>query len=133
MTSILNLETIHRSLSLLTPLTPPAWGRMTAQHMVEHLIQTLRLSNGKKNLTELFIPAEKLPRYYAFLLSDQPFPRNLVRPVSEQQSLPLLQYADIQAALIALEQELEAFRIYFAKQPAAKLLHPFFGELNYLE
>jgi oxepin-CoA hydrolase/3-oxo-5,6-dehydrosuberyl-CoA semialdehyde dehydrogenase len=103
---------------------------MTAQHMVEHLVQSVRVSNGKKQLQELRIPEEKVPVRYAFLWSDQPLPR-YIGATNPEQPLPDLQYASIPEALAVLEQELVIFEAYFKEHPDQKFLHPSFGKLNY--
>ncbi len=130
MTDILQPETFQRLISRLTPETTPAWGRMTAQHMVEHLAQTIRMSNGKKQFLEVRIPPEQVPVRYAFLWSDQPLPRNIGAAPAEQ-PLPPLRYASLPEATSALEEELSLFEAYFQEHRAATFIHPLFGALTY--
>ena len=77
----------------LKPETKPQWGKMTAQHMVEHLITAVQISNGKEHF-ECFNPPEKLPALKRFLMSNRPLPRNFVNPVIGPDNLPL-RYPDI--------------------------------------
>jgi oxepin-CoA hydrolase/3-oxo-5,6-dehydrosuberyl-CoA semialdehyde dehydrogenase len=53
----------------LKPETKPQWGKMTAQHMVEHLITAVQISNGKVHFN-CFNPPEKLPALRRFFESN---------------------------------------------------------------
>ena len=55
-----NLFYFIDKLDLLKPETPALWGKMTARHMVEHLISAVQMGNGKLSV-ECFNSLEKLP------------------------------------------------------------------------
>ena len=74
--------------------TRPQWGKMTAQHMVEHLIMTMRMSNGKEKF-KCFSPSERLPALKRFLMSERLMPRNYISPVVGLDCLPL-QYSNLE-------------------------------------
>ena len=47
-------------LNLLKPDQKPVWGKMSAQHMVEHLILAVKMGNGKLKF-ECINPPDKIP------------------------------------------------------------------------
>ena len=112
----------------LKPDTKPQWGKMTAQHMVEHLITAVQMSNGKVHF-DCFNPPEKLPALRRFLMSDRPLPRNFVNPVIGSDNLPL-KYSDLKEAKEILEMEIKDYHKFFESNPEAKPTNVTFGELN---
>ena len=112
----------------LKPGTQPQWGKMTAQHMVEHLITAVQMSNGKVH-SKCFNPPEKLPALRRFLMSDRPLPRNFVNPVIGPDNLPL-HYRNIEETKKILENEINDYHKFFELNPDAKPTNVTFGELN---
>ena len=108
--------------------TKNLWGKMTPQHMIEHLILSLQISNNKL-ATSCFTPEEKLPTLKKVLMSERPFPKGFVNALTGD-GLPELTYSDLSKAKSVLEQETKDFYLYFEKYPDAKLINPTFGELN---
>lgn len=69
--------------SLLNGLTPDAkaqWGKMKAQQMVEYVTGFFLVSIEKLHFP-LVTPAEHLPQFKEFLLSDKQFRENTKAPV----------------------------------------------------
>ena len=108
--------------------TRPQWGKMTAQHMVEHLITAVQMSNGKVHF-KCFNPPEKLPALRRFLMSDRPLPRNFVNPVIGPDILPL-QYPGLEETKEILESEINDYYNFFELNPNVKPTNVTFGELN---
>ncbi len=108
--------------------TKQLWGKMTAQHMVEHLILAVRTSNGKLNVG-CFNPPDKLPTLKRFLLSSRPLPKEFMNPIIGENLLPL-EYKNLDEAIKILSQEVNDYYEYFKENPDALLLNPTFGELN---
>ncbi len=108
--------------------TKQLWGKMTAQHMVEHLILAVRTSNGKLNIG-CFNPPEKIPTLKRFLMSRRPLPKEFINPLIGEGLLPL-EYENLEEAKLVLEKELEDYYKYFEEHPDASLVNPTFGELN---
>lgn len=108
--------------------TKQLWGKMTAQHMVEHLILAVRTSNGKLNIG-CFNPPEKIPTLKRFLMSGRPLPKEFINPLIGEGLLPL-EYENLEEAKLVLEKELEDYYKYFEEHPDASLVNPTFGELN---
>ena len=122
---------INELLSLLKKLnieTKPLWGKMSAQHMVEHLILAAKMSNGKLKY-ECFNPPEKLPVLKDFLTSSRPLPRNFVNPAIGEDLIPL-EYESLEMAKKVLNQEMANHFDYFNKYPDAVLTNVTFGDLN---
>jgi len=120
-----------KKLTQLEMYTKPLWGKMSAQHMVEHLIFAVQMGNGKLFL-ECFNPPEKLPALKRFLLSNKPLPKQFVNPAIGPDLIEL-KFSDLEEAKSNLKKEVDDYYSYFEKNPEAKLVHVTFGELNFAE
>jgi hypothetical protein len=116
------------TLSSLNSNQKPVWGKMTPQHMVEHLIFAVQMSNGKLNV-ECINPTEKLPSLKRFLLSNRALPREYINPVIGADLQPL-KYHDLKTAMSNLKEEIEDYNKFFAANPEATPLNVTFGQLN---
>jgi len=108
--------------------TKQLWGKMSAQHMIEHLILAVRMSNGKLNIS-CFNPPEKIPTLKRFLMSGRPLPKEFINPLIGEGLLPL-EYENLEGAKLVLKKEVEDYYKYFEEHPDASLVNPTFGELN---
>ena len=115
-------------LNNLTADTKALWGKMTAQHMVEHLILAVKMSNGKVRL-ECFNPPEKLPTLKRILLSSRPLPRNFINPYLGEDLMPL-EYKSLEEAKQILAEEIKDYYKYFEDNPDTFLTNVTFGDLN---
>lgn len=106
----------------------PLWGVMTAQHMIEHLSASIRMSNGKLYLTQS-IADEDIPSRLSFLYSDLPFPRNIKQQYSPEGLRPL-RCANLKEAIGLLQLMLQQFEQHFKELPADRPIHPLFGPLD---
>ena len=104
---------------------------MTPQHMVEHLILSLQMSNGKLKLKCVSRP-DKLPSLKRFLLSERPLPKEYINPYIGPSLLPL-KCSSLKEAVENLEKEMNNYNEFFKLYPDAKTVHVTFGELNKLE
>jgi hypothetical protein len=118
-------------LQKISQATPPKWGRMTLHQMIEHLADVMKVANGKLKM-EIVTPAEKLPLYREFMMSEKPFKENTKSPVLPEEPMPLRTHT-IQAAIGKLQEEVIAFFETFDKNPGLKTVHPVFGELDFNE
>ena len=107
------------------------WGKMNAQQMIEHVAGFFKVSTGKIHFP-LTTPAEHLPKYKEFLLSDKEFRENTKAPVLPEEPLPL-QYATMPEAKNDLTKSVDDFFEFFRNDPSKTTLHPAFGELNFDE
>jgi hypothetical protein len=128
------MKIVYEFLEKLTQLesdTKPLWGKMSAQHMVEHLIFAVQMGNGKLFL-ECFNPPEKLPLMKRILMSERPLPKLFVNPVIGS-DLMELKFSSLEEAKTNLKKEVDDYYSYFEKKPDAKLVNVTFGELNFAE
>lgn len=115
------LDKINRELK-------PLWGKMTAQHMVEHLILAVRTSNNKLKV-ECFNPPDKIPTLKRFLVSNRPLPKEFINPIIGPDLLPL-EFNSLEEAITNLRNEIEEYITFFNDNPSAILTNPTFGDLN---
>jgi len=108
--------------------TPPRWGRMTAQQMIEHLAWGFELSTGRAEV-ECPIPEAKRERMKAFLYDNRPSPHDFVNPALAG-GLPPLRYAGLAEAKAALRVEVDRFLDHVRANPGAAHTHPVFGPIG---
>ncbi|MBN1397560.1 MAG: DUF1569 domain-containing protein [Bacteroidetes bacterium] len=122
------LEILPASINELDKNTMPAWGKMTPQHMIEHLILTFEISAGKLQVGckthERFLPRVKL-----FLYDNTETPKNFRNPLLEENPMPL-KYTDYAEAKSILIKELYGFTEHFKLKPDFNYVHPIFGPLE---
>lgn len=119
-------------LSNLKEDTVPVWGKMTPQHMIEHLVLAVQTSNGKLIINKCISPPEKYPLMIRILLSSKPLPKNFINPVLGEGLQPLV-YPNLETSILRLNNEINDFIIYFEEHPKAKMLNATFGPLNFEE
>ena len=117
-----------KKLTLLHADQNPLWGKMTPQHMVEHLILSIQMSNGKLNLKCISQP-ENLPSLKRFLLSERELPKEYINPYIGPNLLEL-KYSSLEEAVESLEKEINNYNQFFKLNPDTKTVHVTFGELN---
>ena len=108
------MRSIDKYLELLNQLSPeskPKWGIMTSQHMVEHLIQAVKMSNGKLKL-KCYNQNEKIPTLRRFLMGNRPLPQLFINPAIGEGLLPL-EFVDINNALVTLKDEVDDYYSFF--------------------
>ncbi|MFB6258711.1 MAG: DUF1569 domain-containing protein [Flavobacteriales bacterium] len=119
---------LKEKLSRLDPDQSPQWGSMGPQGMVEHLVRSLRISQGAEKQS-IKIPGEKLEEMRTFLFSEHPMPKG-VKSATMVDEEGEFWYADLEAAKEAFFQEWERFEEAYAQEPGKKEVHPVFGELD---
>jgi hypothetical protein len=110
--------------------TPPQWGNMTLQQMVEHFSDVFRVASGRWVNTKLFTPEEKLQGMREYLMSDKPYPKNLQNPLLPKDPVPV-RNTSIEKAFEELEKEMKYFFAVFEENHQLTTLHPYFGQLDY--
>lgn len=125
-------QIIKTRLQNLKPDSPAQFGIMTAQHMAEHLILTVKISYGRIQIPE-FEPNEKqLAQKQALIYTGIPFPKGVMAPGLNDQILPL-RYPDLQSAKEELLKSIDSYHSLFQANPEVKTMHPRFGKLTYPE
>ena len=111
----------------------PKWGKMNFQQMLEHVSAFFKVSTKKLHFDLVSTP-EHLVKLKEFLMSDKEFRENTKAPsvLIGEDPLPV-HYPTLEKAIEKLEAEVNYFFAFFEQNPAAKTLHPVFGELNFEE
>ena len=94
----------------------PLWGIMTPQHMVEHIIGSWLISNGRFQV-KLQTAAEKLTERRNFLFSDKEFQQNVQSAEGEPGKLNKLRKDNLLDAIISLQKEIITFYDYHNENP----------------
>ena len=123
-----NLDKYINLITQLNADTSPKWGKMSAQHMVEHLILAVQNGNGKLKL-ECFNPPEKLPVLKRYLLSSRPLPQGFVNPYIGDDLKPL-KFTNLEESINELKNEVEDYYSFFESDPDATITNITFGPLN---
>lgn len=106
----------------------PLWGSMSAQRMVEHLTDTIKVASGKEKQS-LLVPEDKIEKMQAFLYSDKPMARGIEVPFAPKDKE--LRNEEIELAIDEFLLEWIDFENYFESNPNAKTTHAYYGDLNY--
>jgi hypothetical protein len=112
------------------PNTSPKWGRMNFQQMVEHFVLTLKNANGKMKVEEMKTPAEKIPAFQEFIMSEKEFRENTKSPAFPEDPLPI-HFKSTEEAINKLEKEIGDFFNVYEATPGLKITNPVFGDLDY--
>ena len=115
----------------LTPARLPAWGKMTARQMPEHLSFILKVSHAGYEVPVSTLPVKLEKVKKLFLFSDAPFKQNVQSPLID--NLPDPEFAEITLAIEDLKKQIISFQAYYLQNPNAIHNHPIFGPLNYEE
>ena len=118
-------------LQKVNPATPPIWGKMNLQQMIEHFNAAVKIAAGTLQLPNT-TESKDTEKMYAFLMSDKPFRENIKNPLLSEDPYPLRHHT-IQAAIGDLQGALLEFFNVYEKDPQKRVLNAFFGNLNYQE
>lgn len=122
---ILDKKQMKASLSALRADAKPAWGKMTPQQMVEHLIESVEYTNGKRTCTCDRSAEEADAARRRNLHPDFVIPHNVnLGPLPEQ-----YRFASLDEAAVQLLQELDDFDDHF-DAPGVKSVHFAFGPMD---
>ena len=123
-----NTDKLMEPLLRLRPDSKPAWGRMDAQQMIEHLIFVFEISNGSKKV-EVLTPEKHIKKSQIFLMSDKPMPKNFISkfiPVEPAAH----QFSNLQTAISELISSIKTYHSCWVEKKETTLNHPVFGALN---
>ena len=123
-------DTLSQVLPELERDAVPEWGKMDAQHMVEHLRWVFELSTGRASI-DCPIPEAKQQHFRKFLFTNEPAPRDFMNPVLIWGLHPLRE-GNLTVAKAALELERDNF-LAAPRAGGPRYRHPLFGPLDYDE
>ncbi len=124
----MNFRDIVKLLNQLTPEQKPLWGKMTPQHMVEHLYKTVQASINEIEL-KIFSEERKIPILKKLFFGERALPKEFMNPAIGPE-LMSLEFENLSAAIKELENVHVRYEKYFADNPSAKTAHPIFGYLT---
>lgn len=124
----LDISEIIQKLDTLNADSKPLWGEMSAQRMVEHLTDTVKIASGKVKFP-LVVPEDKIEKMISFLDSDKPMARNI--EVSFAKKSEELRNEEIELAIDEFLLEWIDFEEHYSEDPNRTELHPYYGQLNY--
>lgn len=108
------------------------WGKMNTQNMVEHLIKTIHMTNGKKFAQLKTSEENALKVKQALIYTDMEMMQGIKSSLMGEEPDPLV-FKNLQEAISQLFVELDDFDKYFAQNPEMSPIHPRMGALNYKE
>ena len=106
----------------------PLWGKMTPQHMVEHLYKAVQSSINEIKFN-IYSEESKIPVLKRFLLGNRPLPKEFINPAIGPDLIPL-EFADLKQAIEELKKVIGRYDQYFKSNPTIKTAHPVFGYLS---
>jgi Protein of unknown function (DUF1569) len=119
---------IAQSLNHLQSDQKPLWGKMTPQHMVEHLYKTVQASINEITLN-VFTEERKIPILKKLFFGARPLPKEFMNPaIGPDRSK--LEFKDLNGAIVELENVVQRYDQFFTANPTIKTVHPIFGNLN---
>ncbi len=124
-----NKNLVRKKLLQLNDNTKPAFGKMNAQQMIEHLSFVTQIASGTMK-TGLYVSDEKTARRRPFLDSDNELTQGF-RPSFLSDEPNVEKFNSIAEAIDDLLLQIQNFEAYYKANPKAVIVHPFFGELNY--
>jgi len=108
--------------------TQPLWGKMTPQQMVEHLVENVKYTNGKK-IGTCDSPAEDAYREkQKGVYTNAEIPKNVILGTLPDE----YSFTTLELAIQQLMTELNDFDIYF-KTPGITSIHGGFGPMDHNE
>lgn len=122
--------TFPEQLRHIAPETAALFGKMTAQQMVEHMAEYIRLGCGQPIISAQFYTDESLERMQSFLKSDKGFKPNTPNPLMNDNPAQTV-FADYTSAVADVEKAIDSFFQTFTTHPDLIVHNPFFGPLNY--
>ena len=124
-----NETQIRATLSKLSIDTKPAFGKMNAQQMIEHLSNVTQIANGNWKV-DVFVSDEKTNRRKPFLNTDNEIQVGFKASFLSEDPIPL-KFNSINEAIDDLMAQVRLFEKVFLEDENRTVTHPFFGELDF--
>jgi hypothetical protein len=124
----MNLNNHIESLKNLRSDKKPLWGKMTPQHMVEHLYSTVQVSINEIDV-KIYTEERKIPVLKRLFFGDRELPKEFINPAIGPDLLNL-KFKDLNSAINELENVLAKYTVFFEQNPLTKTIHPVLGYLT---
>ena len=132
MINIFYKQELQSVLLKLEPGAQPLWGKMSPQHVVEHLTKTVKASVGKIPVKLYLEPEAAEVLKQKLIYGDMQLSPGIKSPVMGDEP-PALVYPDLSSAMQELYAEMDHFRLYYAQNSEAMHTHPRMGDLKHAE
>ncbi len=119
---------LPRAVSEITENTAPAWGNMSARHVIEHLTWTFRISSGQYAVP-CNLPPRIVERARRYLYDEKMASRNFKNPLLGEHPPGFVTH-DFSVAQSDFLRELKIYFAYFKQNPDAIPVHPVFGPIG---
>jgi hypothetical protein len=123
----MNPTRIIESLENLKADQKPLWGKMTPQHMVEHLYKTIQASINEITFN-IFTEEKRIPVLKRLFLGERDFPKEFMNPAIGPDLLTL-EFSDLHSAIEELENIFIRYEKFFNENSDIRTIHPVFGLL----
>jgi len=117
------------ALKTLSPNQEANWGIMTPQHMIEHLIVSMKMSNGGF-IIPCRTPKEQIEQYKEVVLNPEIDMQKGIK-AGGMEGLLDLRFPSVEAAIEKLESEIDKFHQYFNDNPGILVVNPVVDEIGY--
>ena len=124
----MNSDGVITALTKLDAEQKPLWGKMTPQHMVEHLYKTMQASINEITL-KIYSEERRIPVLKKLFLGERALPKEYMNPAIGPDLLEL-EFDDLLTAINELENIFTRYKLFFKNNPSAKTAHPVFGKLT---
>jgi len=125
-------QNIFDLLNTLNKDTPPKFGKMTPQHMVEHLALSVSISNSTGPQKQYSTAEEGEVIKSKLIYTEIEIPTGIKNPILGDE-LAALKFKDLETAIARLKIELNGFDTYFKNHPEGKTTQPRMGPLSHNE
>ena len=129
---VFNKATVEAGLNKLKEDTKPAWGIMTAQHMVEHLEWFYQIAFGNVEVP-MVTPADRLQKYQDSLYNYRRMPKEFQHPLLKKETTEELRFTNLAEAKTALLSAIDQANAFFKENPTGTYPNPTFGDLGEYE
>ena len=126
-------EKIKQCFDNLSEGSKPAWGILTAQHMIEHLEMGYKIAAGEIKNFKTVTPEKILEKVHNSLYNYKPFPKNTVFPLIKEGELEALVHPDLHTSKSKFLESREHYLAYFKANPKVILNNVVFGAMNKYE
>ncbi len=132
MVNILDSQQLQNTLGKLKTDALPVFGKMSPQHILEHLAKSLKASSGKLEVKSHLTSEEADKLKQKLIYSDFQLTPGIKSPIMGDEP-PALIHPDFNEALKHLYEEINYFENYYKTNSEVKHIHPRMGELTYSE
>ncbi|MFD0993418.1 hydroxymethylglutaryl-CoA reductase, degradative [Tenacibaculum geojense] len=126
-----NQKLVKETLLQLSADAKPKFGSMNGQQMIEHLSAVTQIANGNWKV-DTFVSDEKAARRKPFLNTENELQIGFKAPFLAEAPADL-KFNSMQEAINDLLIQIDEFFKVFTEDKNRKVVHPFFGELNFDE